>query len=138
MKRILVFALASVLISGFSPASSQTAAPAKAAPPAAAEKATPPGHEMMTKMQENLKDMQQMLGQKQLTPEQQKKMQEMVTKMQGMMAQMHEKMMAKPGEEMEMCPMMKKMKVKEEATNKRIKDLEERVDKLEKAKGKSK
>jgi hypothetical protein len=85
-----------------------------------------------------LKEMQQMLGQKQLTPEQQKKMQDMVTKMQGLTTQMHEKMMAMPKEKMEMCPMMKKMEAKEEIQNNKIKNLEERLDKLEKARDKSK
>jgi hypothetical protein len=135
MKRILVLVLAGVLVAGFSPAWSQTS---QTAPPAAAENAPPARPEMMTTMQEDLKQLQQMLGQKQITPEQQKKMQETVNQMQGMMTQMHAKMMTKPGEEMEMCPMMKKMAAKEDTQNKKIKDLEERVDKLEKAKGKSK
>ena len=120
MKRLLILSLL------FSVALGVGSVWAQCCSMAAAEEKAP---QMMPKMQEDLKEMQQILGHEKITPEQRKKMQGMVTEMQGMMTQMHEKMTTMPKEKMEMCPMMQKMK--DQAAT--VKSLEERVDKLEKA-----
>jgi hypothetical protein len=130
MKKIMVLFSALFLALAAVPAWAQ---PKEAAPPAAGEKAPLMSPEMMPNMQELLKEMQLLLGQEKITPEQQKKMQEITGKMQGMMSRMHEKMMAMPKEKMAMCPMMQKM----EDQGKLMKALEERLDKLEKASGKT-
>jgi hypothetical protein len=137
MQRSLVLLMALIVALGSIPGWAQTkeAAQEKATPSATEEKAPMMSHGMMPQMQEMMKEMQQLLGQEKITPEQKKKMQDMMGKMQGMVTQMHAKMpMAMPKEKMAMCPMMQKM----EDQGKKIKALEDRLDKLEKAKGNAK
>jgi hypothetical protein len=127
MSGMMVLIMAFILALGAVPGWSQIKdeAKEKANLPVAEEKALQMSHEMVPKRQEMLKEMYQMLGQEEITPDQKKKMQEMIGTIQFMMKRMQSRM--------PMCPMLQKV----EDQRKKIRALEDRLDKLERAKGRS-